>query len=505
MTRPIYVDLQAAQNPSHAGRGISRYSVELTLAMLRAGLPVAAVALSPYHPTVELPADLAASPLLVTRSAQSIGKVADDARFAYHLMSPMELDLTPSRTLSATALRRADAVVAVLYDLIPLLFPDRYLVSPRSRATYDARLGLLRDVDLLLAISEHTRRDAIEHLGIPPERVAVIGGGASDFFRPPASAEEPHRVLGLHHPEIHPPFLLTVAAWEWRKNLETLVHAVARLDTTVRRDRQLVVVCSGMPPGERTWQRVAAEAGLGSDQFVVVGPVSDEVLRALYQATELFVFPSRYEGFGLPVVEAARCGAPTVTSSTSSLPEILELPASTFPPDDEIAMAAVIERGLTDPSFRAELLAAASRASARHTWDAVGANVAAAYTRLERGVGTNPPVASRSARIAFVGDARDLRIPRLLAEMPDVALHVFEPGSPRPRATHRPDVPVYPLAALERLLDPYDYDLVVYDAGTCASNDTAARFVATCPGAVSLDSGPTAVDDVIAGLARARI
>lgn len=460
MTSPIYVDLQAAQTPSHAGRGIARYTVELTLAMIHAHLPVSAIALSRYHPPVQLPEALADSPLLVTHSAHTVRDLAAQGSFTYQLMSPMELDLTPSRTLSTTALRHADAVVAVLYDLIPLLFPDRYLVSPRSRATYDARLGLLRDLDLLLALSEHTRRDAMEHLGVPAERIAVIGAGASPFFVPPTSPDDPWNLLRRRHPEIRAPFLLTVAAWEWRKNLETLVRAVGRLDPALRRGRQLVVVCSGLPPGERSWHRVARAAGLDESDFLVIGPVPDDVLRALYQATELFVFPSRYEGFGLPVLEAACCGAPALTSSASSLPEILEHTDATFDPDDDHVLAEVLERALTDGRFRHDLLSASAAAADRHTWEAVGARVAGAYARLPKRSANLPD--RRRLRVALVGAADDPLIARYAATSDD-DMTVFAPGRPRTpgRVPTRPDVPVYPTAALTRRLDPFDYDRIV--------------------------------------------
>lgn len=457
MVLPIAIDLQAAQNPSHHGRGIARYSIELTSAMLDTGMPIEAIALSPHHPVATLPPRLADSPQLVSRSSPLFGALAARGPFAYHLMSPMELDLSPSRTLPASALERADAIVSVVYDFIPLLFPDRYLVSPRSRALYDARLALLPELDLLLAISEHTRRDAIELLGVAPDRVAVIGGAASEYFRTPAPDEDPREVLADLTPAIAPGYVLTVAAWEWRKNLETLVRAVARLPELTRHDTRLVVVCSGLPTGDRTWEEAARDAGLAPGQFTVIGPVTDRMLRALYQAARLFVYPSRYEGFGLPVIEAARCGAPVLTSSTSSLPEVLDLPESTFPPDDEAEMAAAIERALTDDDFRASLVAAGARASERHTWDAVATRVRTAYARLDRTVPASLP---RPARLAVVCASSDrIEIARALASSTDLAPTIFTIDSTAARGDGM--VSSYPVAALDDHLDPCDYDAFV--------------------------------------------
>ncbi len=410
-----------------------------------------------------LPSELAESPLLQRRTSAGLAAIAERGPFAYHLMSPMELDLSPSRTIPASVMERADVVASVVYDFIPLLFPDRYLVSPRSRALYDARLALLPELDLLLAISEHTRRDAIELLDIAPERVAVIGGAASDFFRMPGPDDEALEVLAALAPSITSGYVLTVAAWEWRKNLETLVRAVARLPDLTRHDTRLVVVCSGLPAGDRTWELAAADAGLAPGQFTVVGPVSDVVLRALYQNARLFVLPSRYEGFGLPAIEAARCGAAVLTSSTSSLPEILALPESTFPPDDDVAMAAAIERGLTDDDFRASLLDAGARASARHTWTAVGA---ACATRtppspsIVRTAQRRRPRRRRHASRSVSTGASASGVARALAGARDLSPTIFVVDR-APVGGGERSIATYPTGALDEHLDPYDYDAFV--------------------------------------------
>jgi glycosyltransferase involved in cell wall biosynthesis len=478
---PAYVDVQAAQNPSHAGRGIARYSVQFTRAIAGAGVPLAGVALSPYHgaPTVDLPGDLAT--IASKRSAIDLRRCVSDDAYAYLLTSPMELALSPSRTLSTTSMTAADAVVGVIYDLIPQLFPDRYLLSPRSRRTYEARVALLPELDLVLAISEHTRRDAITHLGVDPARIAVVGAGASEHFTTPEDPGEARRVLRAAHPEIRAPFVLTVAAWEWRKNLESLVHGFARLDPALRKGRSLVVVCSGLPPGERTWHRVATEAGLSDEQFVVVGPVSDAVLRALYQSCELFVFPSRYEGFGLPVLEAACCGAPVVTSDASSLPEILRLPESTFSPDDVTDIAAVVERGITDEAFRDRLRNAARAAAADHTWDEVGRRAAAAW----RGLRASPGRAGLAPRVAYLGRPTDPGVPAARSALGRDRFDVFQPGPVDGRTSGG----VYPLEALQRLLDPLDYELMVWERDAPRVDPNVGQLVAQHPAAVAVGAG----------------
>jgi glycosyltransferase involved in cell wall biosynthesis len=469
----IYIDLQSAQSAAHAERGIARYSIELTRAMLRAGAPIDAVALSPHLPNPrKLPADLATSPLLTWRTAAGLSRVAERGPVAYQVMSPIELELPPLRTVPESALARSDAVVAVLYDLIPLVFESRYLVNPRVREPYMARLGLLRRADLLLAISEHSRQDAIGLLGVDPQRVVNVGGGVSELFSPSGPGDDAFADVSARLAAVDRPFVLTVAGWEWRKNTEALIQAFGALDPSVRDRRQLVVACSLPPEGEAAWRAEAARAGLREGQLVVTGYVDDELLRALYRACSLFVFPSRYEGFGLPVAEAAACGAAVLTSDASSLPEILELPASTFPPGDVDAMSAAMARGLGDDGFRKELLDAGRRASQRHTWDETARRALAAYERLDA-----PARPARRAsvrpRVAFVGPLPPTESgiavynQRVLSELdlPDVDLHLFAEGDAGRDVADGIGARLYPVEALDDSLDPYDYDLFVHTIG----------------------------------------
>jgi len=499
VTRPvdlrILVDLQAAQSLAHGERGIARYSIELTRALLRRGAPVDAITLNPNLPNPRLlPDDLACSPRLAFATARTFADVHRAGPFAYHVMSPIELDEPAPLVLSRAGLDRADALVVVLYDVIPLIFAERYLADARVREPYLARLSLIRDADLVLAISEHTRRDAIEHLGVDPAGVVAIGGGVADAFAPPSPGVDPAVAVRAARPEIRGDFVLTVAGYEWRKNTEALIEAFARVPRDARASHQLVIACAVPPEGARDWRDHAARCGLGPDDVVVTGYVDESLLRSLYQATSLFVFPSRYEGYGLPALEAARCGAPVLTSSSSSLPEILELPASTFAPDDVDAMAERITAGLTDDALRAELLAAGTRAGARHTWDAVADRTIDAYRRLEPRVGTRPRRPLR-ARVAVVGPLPPVESgvalynERVLVAMDrselDVHLFVESPSDTRSAAPPI-DVPCYPIDSLGPRLDPRDYDTILYTIGNSAYHVRTFDLARRVPGVVWL-------------------
>jgi glycosyltransferase involved in cell wall biosynthesis len=489
----IVIDLQAAQSAAHGERGIARYSIELTSALIRRGAPIAAVMLNPNLPNPRrLPSELL--PYLTFATARTLAEQQRSSPFAYQVMSPIELEAPATLALSRAGLARADALVVVLYDLIPLLFPHRYFPNDLARQQYLARLSLLRDADLVLAISESTRRDAIEHLGIAPERIVAIGGGAGASFGPALAGESPTSVVRAALPSIVRDHVLTVSGYEWRKNTEALIAAFAALPRAVRARHQLVVACAVPPEGERAWRDHATACGLAPDDLVVTGYVDESLLRSLYQAASLFVFPSRYEGYGLPALEAARCGAPVLTSENSSLPEILELPASTFPPDDVNAMADRMSAALTDPAFRDDLLRAGRRAGERHTWDAVASRVIDAYARLDTSIRNRPRPRART-RVAFVGPLPPTESgiatynERVLAafDRSEVDVDLFV-ESPRDAGRVEPpiDVPCYPIEALGPQLDPRDYDTVLYTIGNSGYHVRSFDLARRVPGVVWL-------------------
>ena len=131
------------------------------------------------------------------------------------------------------------------------------------------------------------------------------------------------------------------------------------------------------------WIDRGRERGLRDGELVVTDFVDDDVLRALYQQARLFVLPSFYEGFGLPVLEAAQCGCPAVASNASAVPEVLQWSPASFSPSDLDEMASVVERGLADEEFRLELRRVGEATAARHTWERVADRTITACARLD--------------------------------------------------------------------------------------------------------------------------
>ena len=202
--------------------------------------------------------------------------------------------------------------------------------------------------------------------------ITVIGCGVDDRFIPPADPDEARRPARGRLPQLRIPVLLYVGGFQPQKNVEGLLDAYASLDPALRSEHQLVVGRqrarrSAGRVGRLGWLRSAsADRGACSP-----GLVADETLVRLYQTTRLLVFPSLHEGFGLPVAEAAACGAPAISSNTSSLPEVIGWEPSTFDPTDPEAIAAAIERALGDEQFDRDLRTACRAATTRHRWDRV--------------------------------------------------------------------------------------------------------------------------------------
>jgi glycosyltransferase involved in cell wall biosynthesis len=218
----------------------------------------------------------------------------------------------------------------------------------------------------------------VRHLGIDAGRIRVIGAGISEAFRRPASRDEAFARASEAIAGLERGFLLYVGGIDYRKNVEGLLHAYALLPGELRADHQLAVAFRMSPEQRSLVVGLARRLGI-LDRLCLPGYVDDPSLIAAYQATDLFVFPSLYEGYGLPVVEAMACGAPVVASGTSAIAE-LTVPEGRFDPTDPPAIAAAIQRALTDPAIAEVLRRASDRPPP--TWGQAAGKAAEVYREL---------------------------------------------------------------------------------------------------------------------------
>jgi glycosyltransferase involved in cell wall biosynthesis len=389
--RGVIFDLVAAQSPSYRGRGIARYSTELVRAMVQyhpelVSSIVVHPELGPIDGTDDLAEWLTTSPDWAEGSVLHMGSVIEP-----------EVPVRVYWPREASSHRLYTAVT--LYDLIPELFPGWYLQDPGLRRRWRCCLEVVRQADAVLTLSASTKQDTIGLLGVPEERVAVVGGGTSPVFRRPESRKEAFKVARKGVKGLKEGFLVYNGAFNPRKNVDGLVRGYASLTPELVKRHQLVIVCEAPPLTRNHYLVMAKELGV-EGRVLIPGFVPEEVLVALFQSTELAVYPSLYEGYGLPVIDSLACGAPTIAGDNSSLREILPREAR-FEPTDPGAIAGAIVRALTDKPFRERLTALTNMEPP--SWASVADKAAVVFEELLRRSLRYRPAWRTRPQLALIG------------------------------------------------------------------------------------------------------
>lgn len=403
----IVLDMQGAQSESRF-RGIGRYSLSFAQAVARnRGPHDVYLALSGLFPdTIEpiraafdgmLPQEnirvwCAPGPVQAAFSGNEARcELAEQIREAFlaslapdviHITSLFE-GYVDDAVASIGRFDRTTAVSVSLYDLIPLLNPDHYLKpNPVYERYYERKIAELQKADCLLAISEFARQEALEHLDVPVEKIVSVSTAIEPIFRPESVRDTAQLCakFGLRQP-----FILCTGGSDERKNLSRLVRAYAALPAPLLGQHQLLL--AGRMPDSQVaeYTALAKILGLGPDALCFTGYVTDTELIHLYNACQLFVFPSWHEGFGLPALEAMACGAPVVGANTSSLPEVIGLEAALFDPLDVDAITAKMAQALDDDDFRAMLREHGLQQAQRFSWDQTAQRALRAWEALPQG------------------------------------------------------------------------------------------------------------------------
>ncbi|MBE7560959.1 glycosyltransferase family 4 protein [bacterium] len=273
--------------------------------------------------------------------------------------------------LSAALAARDCPSVAVVHDLAMLRFPKIMPAHYRWSWTRTLAAATTR-ASRLIAVSQSTRRDLVQLLGVDDRRIRVIYEAADEcFFQPMAQttvAETLQALCRREGAELSPGYLLYPATLEPRKNHLTLLRAYVELCMEKKARRPLVLVGGKGWGDKRKVLSILREPPDGPGLHWITGADREE-LRALYAGARMMVFPSRYEGFGLPVVEAMAAGVPVVASNVSSLPEVLGDAGLLLPADDVNAWKTAV-RDLPDDDARLAAMREAGLARARNfSWD----------------------------------------------------------------------------------------------------------------------------------------
>jgi glycosyltransferase involved in cell wall biosynthesis len=400
----LLVDLQVTQ--VNRERGIPRYAQSLVLALARErpSLEIACLIDPDRDPPLFI--DQLASNCRILEGTGSIRGL--DRSITHFLQCGLFEGHKRVSTLFPVELAaHRPRLGAILYDLIPWLFPEAYLSDPRMSRDYLRVLPALPRLDRLFTISESVRRDVIAIANVEPSRVTTINGGL-DGTRWGARATTggdrglagaPLRIRNDRNEpfEISPPYWLYVGGDDFRKNLPRLIEALGILKAGGHFNAPVVVACSIEPTRRNDYLRAAEALGLrpGSD-IVFTGFVSDETLGSLLAHCMASLFPSLYEGLGLPVLESYAFGKPVLASDTSAFREIVP-ERCRFDPYRAASIADAMRRFWDDPTISEESLAFAPQAIAMAQWAGAARRLA---EWLDEEVSPHPAPAARPLWVA---------------------------------------------------------------------------------------------------------
>lgn len=285
------------------------------------------------------------------------------------------VNLLHQPAFSAPILYTGKKIVTV-HDVISLFYTD---IPFFSRQYYSKWMPFsYHFADHFITISEHSKKDIIQKLNIPAEKITVTYLAADPMFNQPVSSDESQKVLKKYN--IEKPYLLDVGTINPRKNLEFLVNVFAEFKKTAKTDHHLVIT------GKKGWHYdvlFAKVKKLGLENEVIfTGYIEDDEKPAIYQNAAVFMFPSLYEGFGLPPVEAMMSGTPVISSNASSLPEVIGDGGIQLSPRDEKAWVEALHNVISRPELKQELIAKGKKQADMFSWDRCAKETLATYHQV---------------------------------------------------------------------------------------------------------------------------
>jgi glycosyltransferase involved in cell wall biosynthesis len=415
----IVIDMQGAQTSGSRNRGIGRYTTSFVKALVRN---------APSHEIVLLcnsrfPEGVEAvrqsfsgivesivvwdcnGPVSAGAAAGSAVKAAEISREAF--ISAMRPDVLVISSLieglgddAVTSIKEFDQSIltaVIQYDLIPLIYRHTYLAAQVTENWYERKITYLKRADLLLAISEASRRDAIDLLGFLNTEVVNVSSAVDEHTFNLSYVSDEEKAEVERRMGIRGKFILYTGGIDHRKNVESLIVAYSKLSSALLEEYSLVIVCSINDYARETLMSVAARCGMQEDSVVLTGFVSEEDLVILYKSCELFVFPSLYEGFGLPILEAMRSGAVVIAADNSCIPEVVGFDDALFDASSEDALCKKLQFALSDLRFRESFRHFSAKHVEGFTWDKTASRALAA---IEKAVATKGALAGSADRPA---------------------------------------------------------------------------------------------------------
>ena len=286
------------------------------------------------------------------------------------------LDVYHSTQLSLPA-RRSYRAVVTIHDLAPLIWPEDYLRLPYARLGHAWQYALAKRADAIIAVSDATRRDIVERLGVPEERVHMVSEAVDDAFAPPDHDEG--RRVARERFGVPNRYVLYVGQFDARKNVRGLLRAFAAAADRDK-DLRLVVVGDLGKLSARLYDALTTER-VPRERVIVTGFVDDAALAALYAGAECLLHAALLEGFGLTALESLAAGTPVVGYAGGAVAEVVGGAGLLVRAGDEDALAGALTRFLDDPALGASLAARTRARAAAFSWDRAADETIAVYRR----------------------------------------------------------------------------------------------------------------------------
>lgn len=295
----------------------------------------------------------------------------------FYLTSPFETGFTLYKKEWFEGVK----VVTTVYDIIPYIMKEKYLSDRNNFNIYMKCVENLRWSDELFVISESVKTDLVKYLSFSPDNIKVIWGAVGERYKV-VDISDSEKALLLDKFGITKPFIMCTGGEDGRKNLDGLIRAYSLMPENIKNSYQLVVVCKLSENGMKNLKAVAKSHNVGNN-VIFTNFVSDEELLKFYNLASLMAFPSKYEGFGLPIVEAWACGTPVLTADNSSLKEIGGDAVVLVNADSDRSIADGMAHMLSDKKILSEYAEKGVKRLELYRWDNVSKNIISLINNIQ--------------------------------------------------------------------------------------------------------------------------
>jgi len=391
----IGYDLQPLQTEQSAKRGIGRFTNNIVKALLEINKDAENIVFTNElyeSPNLKLQNTSVKSIQyknpktkqdILTNNLLQLLKYQNETFDIFHIFSPFEGYPSNLPIISPYFDKLSSKLCTVIHDFIPLHLSEHYLRDSSAKRAYYRQLKTIYNSDILFAVSEATRIDAINMLNIHPDKVVTIGEGVSDSFFKIDKIPKNNLSKIKNKFKIKEKFVLYTGGIDYRKNIEKSIEAFSKIEQSHLTDTSYVIVCEIFDDDRKRLMSIAKDLGV-ENNVVLTGFISDEDLNLLYNSCSFFVFPSIVEGFGLPLLEAMTCGAPVIGSFGSSIFELIEDEEYAFNPENIDEISSLMSKMLSNDDFCQKSKIHSLKKASEYSWNNTASKITSAYQKFDK-------------------------------------------------------------------------------------------------------------------------